>query len=501
LSAFPLHIGTNPPAYWDDIEKRQAAIGEGSAPFLRDQKRPRTADQDLDWNALGFDVRWVGDDPTDCVAALNPGFYHGRGASEYERFVQGAASRGETALVISTIAEAAETAPSGLESLFSDSAGSDLLPTWSSSISARYLGGHASLHLTDTVQGADRDLALRLINDDLRWWVLELHGSQESWSGRGEVARAAQGLLTPLIQTNLGEIVVGVWVAPDGVERRYVLPPNVNWSSVADWVAEQGIPEFVPSALRRFKSFKSVPLELMTADEIATSKALAAFTAAATVERERLEKISAAAQSEADQMRHELLFARASELVDGVAKVFRAAGITVTYLDDELGGTKSADLLCSYAGQTRLVEVKSVGGRASERLYFDLLRHLETWPAMGNAQSISGGALVLNHEHKKHPLERSAMPYTRAEFLASQREPVVTTRDLFDAWRTADYQTVRSLLYPSGAAAPETDVKQSQNSGGSVKQPWWRTQGLKGSGSNPQSLWSRWRASRSGRTP
>ncbi len=469
-----MHIGTSPRSHWDDTEKRQKAAGDEAAPYLRDQKRPRVAAPDLDWEALGFDVRWIGDDPADCVVALEPGFYHGQGATEYERFVQGASTRGETALVVSTIVESMKAESRGFRSIFSDAAGSDHLSKWNTYISARYLGQRAQLRVTAEAQGADRDLALRLIGEDLRWWVLELQGAHISIPGRGEIAYPAAGTLTPLIESGLGETVVGVWIAPDGVERRYLLPSNVDWSTVADWIADQAIPEFVPTALRRYKSFEDVPPELMTNEEVAASDALAAFDKDVARERERLNQAVVVARSEADQTRHELLFARGGELVGGVARVLRAAGVEVIDLDEDLGGTKSADLLCSFGGQRRLVEVKSVGGTAGERLYSDLLRHLESWPAMGRT-AINGGALVINHEHKKHPLERSLTPYSRPEFLASQNEPIVATRELFDAWRLANHAKIRELIFPTPAILPSPVVDTAPNiRTADVARRWWQ---------------------------
>lgn len=475
LNTFPMHIGTNPPSHWDDIEVRQALAGDDAGQYLREQKRPRVAAPGLDWDSFGFDVRWIGDDPADCVVALEPGIYHGHGATEYERFVQGASTRGEVALVVSTIVDSMKADSRGVRSLFSDSAGSDHLSKWNSYVSARYLGERAQVFVSDEIHGADRDLALRLIGEELRWWVLELHGSHISTPGRGEVLYPPQGTLTPLIKSGLGETVVGVWVAPDGIERRYLLPSNVDWSTVADWIAEQALPEIVPSALRRFKSFEHVPAELMTHEEIATSDALTKFEATVDAERQRLKQLTAAARSQADQMRHELLFARAGELVGGVAKVLRSAGVDVIDLDQDLGGTKSADLLCSYGEQRRLVEVKSVGGAASERLYSDLLRHLESWPGMGRNTHLDGGALVINHEHKKHPLERSPMPYERPEFLASQREPVITTRDLFDAWRAGDDQKIRELVFPTAATWRSATIEAKPKlTPTEVSRRWWQ---------------------------
>jgi hypothetical protein len=41
-----------------------------------------------------------------CAAALNPGIYHRDGARERDRYIAGAARRGETAVLVSTIGNA-----------------------------------------------------------------------------------------------------------------------------------------------------------------------------------------------------------------------------------------------------------------------------------------------------------------------------------------------------------------------------------------------------------
>jgi hypothetical protein len=60
---------------------------------------------------------------------------------------------------------------------------------------------------------------------------------------------------------------------------------------------------------------------------------------------------------------------------------------------------------------------------------------------------VEGGALVLNHEHRRAPQERSRKPYSRPEFLSAQTELVITTLDLFDAWCEEDAVTIRRLLF------------------------------------------------------
>lgn len=88
--------------------------------------------------------------------------------------------------------------------------------------------------------------------------------------------------------------------------------------------------------------------------------------------------------------------------------------------------------------------------------------------------AINGGVLVINHEHKKHPLERSSMPYSGPEFLASQNEPIVATRELFDAWRVADHAKIRELIFPSSATWSSSVVETAPNmQTGEVGRRWW----------------------------
>ena len=67
----------------------------------------------------------------------------------------------------------------------------------------------------------------------------------------GTVRNPAQGSLKSIIETELGEPVVAAWVSPDGIERRYVVPFEAPWPVLLKWLLEQGLPEFLPGAMRR----------------------------------------------------------------------------------------------------------------------------------------------------------------------------------------------------------------------------------------------------------
>src|SRR6188472_3498963 len=47
--AIPVHVGSEPYAYWDDIEARQEQHGDDAAPSLRNARRPPLAEPGLDW--------------------------------------------------------------------------------------------------------------------------------------------------------------------------------------------------------------------------------------------------------------------------------------------------------------------------------------------------------------------------------------------------------------------------------------------------------------------
>lgn len=448
----PVHVGFGPPASWDDIEARQKEVGEHAAPSLQ-QRRPALAQPDLDWDGLGFEPRWVGFDTADCVVALHPSIYSGQGADEFDRFRQGAAIRGETALVISPIGKLNE---GDTLSIFGPS-DSIYLGQFNSRISGVPLGKGASVRAADHLGDADGLLALRLLscNPAPSWWKLSLegipvqeHGGSAYRAARDQPAhRPAQGSLEPIIVTELGEPVVAAWVSPDGVERRYVAPFQTPWPVLLKWLLEQGMPEFVPGAMRRARRQLASDTSLMTRREREARSALVGLETDYATRWSDLERELEESQSAASVVREGLLYNAGGVLVDAVRAVLESADVAVVDLDEELGGTKNADLLCSYGGRVRLVEVKSASGPAPERAYQDLVRHLREWHQLPASTPVDGGALVINHQHRLAPGERRQKPYERPEFLAAQTEPVITTLALFEAWREEDADAVRRLLF------------------------------------------------------
>ncbi|MFD7551474.1 hypothetical protein [Streptomyces sp. NPDC059816] len=137
-------------------------------------------------------------------------------------------------------------------------------------------------------------------------------------------------------------------------------------------------------------------------------------------EKPRLEDELRQAKELAETVRYGLLYGSGTDLVDAVARALTAAGMHIVDLDEEFGGTKLADLLVSAFGvASRLVEVKGASGPVQEHLVGHLQRHLETWPQLRPDEPVSDGVLIVNHQHKLHPSERSATVSARPEFVAS----------------------------------------------------------------------------------
>jgi hypothetical protein len=448
MKALPLraHVGSEPPAHWDEIEARQQQHGDDAAPHLRDAHRPPLAAPGFAWERFGFEPRWVGDDTVDCVVALQPSIFHNQGADEFARFRQGAVSRKEIALVVSAVGTNRD---GGVDRrpLFSHD-NSVQLGNLACSISSRPLGAGAQIALNDGLGDADRDLGLRLLGHqpELNWSAIELQGLQTE-SVYGSQTHPPVGSIEPILVTPLGETVVGAWISPDDVERRYVVPTGAPWELILDWLGQRAIPEYVPGAMRRARAPISWSVEFMTQPERRATEALNELEASYRRQKAELQATLAQAKQDADQIRDGLLYGTGKDLIDAVAAVLGEAGIQTVDLDEMLGGTRNADLLCSYGSGRRLVEVRSASGSPSERAYHDLLRHLREWPNLAETTPVDGGVLILNHEHRKDPLDRSSEPYTRQDFLASQTEPIITTWQLFQAWRDKRWAQIRSALF------------------------------------------------------
>ena len=161
----------------------------------------------------------------------------------------------------------------------------------------------------------------------------------------------------------------------------------------AGW-CRKALPEYAPGALRRARSPHFLDPDLQTAGELAARKAVEELDARHAEEKLKRScvwsKHCAEAEGRAGPVRHALVYGTGAELVGAVAQVLTAAGLRSIDLD-ELGGTRSADLLVGTDGPPLcLVEVKATSGSATENLVNHLQRHLTTWPQLRPDQPVTG---------------------------------------------------------------------------------------------------------------
>jgi hypothetical protein len=93
-------IGYRSPSWWTENDER----GENYLQVTSgDTKRPPLTSESIDWDELGMTPRWLGEDTSECVAAIQPKNVLNRGSAEWARFLNGAQQRSEIALVISMV--------------------------------------------------------------------------------------------------------------------------------------------------------------------------------------------------------------------------------------------------------------------------------------------------------------------------------------------------------------------------------------------------------------
>jgi hypothetical protein len=449
----PVHIGQSTPGSeppWPEVTPRQRDLGV--------RRGPRVPG-DLDWEKHGLQPRWLGMETSDCAIAIEPGYFSGRGVDERNRFQAGAAQRGEVALVVTVIGNVDGDGPWSVMARSDDSVHVADLYT---SVGGRRLPAGSRPTIAPDLSPADRDLAIRLLTrpSTAPWWALKLYGAtlEHGFGGRSE--QPAQGHLEPILVDGLGEPVVAAWVSPDGAQRWYVLPDGLAWDNVLGWLVHSALPQYAPDVLRRARSPHFADPELQTRDETTARTALTELDERYARDRARLEQELQQAQARAEPLRYGLLYASGGELVAAVAAVLTAAGLTVVDLDADLGATQSADLLVSAPGAgRRLVEIKGSGGTAREDLVSYLVRHLQTWPQLRADLPVAGGVLVVNHQHKLHPVDRTEQVYTRREFVETLPVPVVSSLQLFRWWRVQDWAAIRTAVLgadpmPDGAETP-----------------------------------------------
>jgi hypothetical protein len=437
----PVHVGQLEPT--SPTEHPIAARRRG--------ERPSRVPAGLAWHQHGVEPRWLGMDTSDCPVAVEPSIFHNHGADELDRFLAGARQRGETALVVVVIGDVAGGSP---RHPLSRVGASVRLGTLYTGVADRRLPAGTRPATAADLDAADRDLAIRLLTRpaDAPWWALELYGATlYRGDGSGSETHEAEGELHPILVDALGEPVVAAWTPPSGGQRWYVIPDATDWATVLDWLVQRALPAYVPAALRRVRSPHFVDPDLQTAAELAARQALADLQARYAQENLRIEENLRRAESAAEPVRYGLLYGSGTELVTAVATVRAAAGLATIDLDEDLGGTKSADLLVCAGTQRRLVEVKAASGPAQESLVGHLDRHLATWPQLRPDEPVGGGVLVVNHQHRLHPSERTARVYSRPEFVDALTVPVISTVELFHWWRTSDWTAIQSAVLGTDA--------------------------------------------------
>lgn len=227
--------------------------------------------------------------------------------------------------------------------------------THEQAVGASRLGAAQTSRRTDLAP-ADRDLAIRLLTRpaDAPWWTLQLCGSHLiNGDGSGTEMHEPQGELHPILVDTLGDPVVAAWTSPTDDQRWYIVPDGTDWNNIFGWLTQRALPEIVPGALRRVRSTHFVDPDLQTADEASARAALDELEVGYKTQRAALERELREAKERAEPVRYGLLYGSGGDLVKAVAQALKAAGCVAADLDEELGATKSADLLVSDAGTRR----------------------------------------------------------------------------------------------------------------------------------------------------
>lgn len=434
----PVHIAVHDPSEMEEPDPQ-------AADYARQRFAASARYAGIRWSEHGVEPRWLDQDTSTCAAAINPSHFSGRGADEFDRFLSGAASRREPALIIATMGNVDDD-NDGVRSVFGRPGGRVDFRHFTGSIAGKRLLAGAEVSLAPDLDAADRDLGLRLRNRPANapWWAMAVQPTAME-GPRGTTVHTPEGELVPILVDSLGEPVVARWTSGDGQQIWYVIPDGVDWNTVVDWLVQRALPENVPAALRRVRSRHSVDPDLETPAEKQARGALEEMERRYREEETRLQADLEQARQEAEPVRSGLLYGSGAELVDAVAVVLRAAGFTVTDLDAELG-TQSADLLAELDGSACLVEVKAASGAAGEKLVSYLQRHLETWPQLRPGQPVTCAALIVNHQHRLYPAERPAEVYQRKGFVDAIPFPVLATTTLFAWWCAQDWPAVRAAV-------------------------------------------------------
>ncbi|MDH6435944.1 hypothetical protein M2158_004484 [Streptomyces sp. SAI-144] len=462
----PVHVAVHDLAQMEEPDPQ-------AADYARQRFAASAKYAGISWGKHGAEPRWLGKDTSTCAAALNPNHFSGHGADEFERFLSGAASRGEPALIIATMGTADDD-NDRVRSVFGRAGARVDFRNFTGAIVGKRLPAGAEVSLASDLDAAERDLALRLLDRpaDAPWWAMGLQATAMEGE-RGTTVREPEGQLVPILVDTLGEPVAARWTSGDGQQIWYVIPDGFDWNQVVDWTVQRAIPEHVPAALRRVRSAHDVDPALETPAETQARTALEELERRYLEDKSRLQGELERARQEAEPVRSGLLYSTSAELVASVAVVLRAAGFTVTDLDAELG-TQSADLLAVLDGSTCLVEVKAAAGAAGEKMIAQLQGHLETWPALRLGQPVTCAALIVNHQHRLAPAERTGEVFQRRARLNTLPFPVLATGDLYQWWRAQDWSAVQAAVLGQARSGgePPADGSGNPSTGRSRWRPW-----------------------------
>ncbi|HVA09883.1 MAG TPA: hypothetical protein VNG12_24425, partial [Acidimicrobiales bacterium] len=178
------------------------------------------------------------------------------------RFLGAAERRGEIAILISALGD--DSPNPEPRSVLSTHDASLLLADSAGSIGSRPLPHGTKPNIAPNLDGADRDLAIRLLNSGrTQWWALDFAGLSIQRYQELE-QQDPIGTLEPILVDALGDALVGVWVSEDRRQRWYVVPSGTDWTLIVEWLTERVIREFVPHALRRVRSPELVDDEFLT---------------------------------------------------------------------------------------------------------------------------------------------------------------------------------------------------------------------------------------------
>lgn len=245
-SAWDVHIGYHRPPRWDewdqlpDAEYARRNVGGHS-------ERPEITSENIAWASLNMTPRWLDEDTSSAVAAIQPHDFLSRGSAEWRRFIAGTQARGQLALAISMVEEPEVVG-------FGGPSASVALPVAYPDVA--HVGGPRiplakAPSIAEDLEPVDRDLASRLIevhDPGWPWWSLELTGVESHPPGGATEWINPIGTLSPLLISAAGEVVAAVWTSPDGAVRHYVIPRMPVWTPVLEWLSQRAIPELALSA-------------------------------------------------------------------------------------------------------------------------------------------------------------------------------------------------------------------------------------------------------------